>query len=107
MRTKVVRNVALAATFGLWGASLAGVSVAREVEGVRDPNAKLQLLFVHSAQIPARSGESTFFIDVLGRGVAFLGGAMVGSAVTKSRESSDSTTYVQQSPHPPCTCNCN
>ena len=62
---------------------------------------------VLDGKLPPRIGESTLFIDVRGRGVAFLGGAMVGHAVTESRESSNSTAYVQQSPPPACTCNCN
>ena len=198
MRRNSPQNLAIAAALGLCCALVSNAGFAQELQGVRDPNAKIALLFVQSAmtgdydgkyltfhkvgstlvlsdrpnrltghmrtsefasqwgqgpdsfasdppnatlsvftekgpqnsvvvlrdpkvegdqiryavkvldgEIPPHVGESTLFIDARGRGAAMLTGVLVGHAITKSNESSNSTTYVQQAPPPACTCNCN
>lgn len=50
---------------------------------------------VLDGELPTRFGESTLFIDILGRGAAFVGGAAVGSAAAHSRDQQASTTTTE------------
>jgi hypothetical protein len=65
---------------------------------------------VLDGKLPAHFGESTLFIDILGRGAAFIGGAMVGSAVARANAqpqtvSEPTHTYTATPPasSPECT----
>lgn len=63
---------------------------------------------VLDGKLPPQFGESSLFIDILGRGAAFLGGAMVGSAVARSSAEQTTTepTHTYTTSPPPTSSEC-
>ena len=61
-------------------------------------------------KIPATFETSSLFIDDHGRGGAFVGGMLLGHAITANHTQqtvvATQPTYIQAAPAPTCNCNC-
>ena len=70
---------------------------------------------VLGGEVPSKFGEASLFIDMFGRGAAFIGGMAIGHAVSRANQPTYvvQPTYVAQPDYSyqahtpaPCVCNC-
>jgi hypothetical protein len=70
---------------------------------------------VLGGEVPSKFKEASLFIDMFGRGAAFVGGMAIGHAITRARQptyvvqptvvTQPDYSYQARTP-PPCVCNC-